>query len=118
MPDLKMGNHLDHKFEQLRGRVDELQRRATQGPAQQQMPHDAYEELLTAMEELQVAEEQLLQQNEELVATRYAVEAERQRYQDLFEFAPDGYLVTDPEGTIHEANHAAASCSTPPRIFW
>ena len=73
------------------------------------MPHDAYEGLLTAMEELQVAQEQLLQQNEELVATRCAVEAERQRYQDLFEFAPDGYLVTDPEGTIREANYAAAS---------
>ncbi len=104
-----MENAFDHKFQWLRQRVDELQRRATQGPAQQQMPHDAYEELLTAMEELQVAQEQLLQQNEELAATRYAVEAERQRYQDLFEFAPDGYLVTDPEGTIHEANHAAAS---------
>jgi len=73
------------------------------------MPGDAYEELLAAMEELQVAEEQLLQQNEEPVATGYSMEAERQRYQDLFEFAPDGYLVTDPEGTILEANHAAAS---------
>jgi PAS domain S-box-containing protein len=109
MPDLKIGNHLDHKFDQLRQRVDELQRRATPGPALQQIAQDAYEELLAAMEELQVAEEQLLRQNEELVAARYAVEAERQRYQDLFEFAPDGYLVTDPEGTIEEANHAAAS---------
>jgi hypothetical protein len=38
----------------------------------------------------------------------------RLRYQELFEFAPTGYLVTDTRGIIHEANHAAAalmSCS-------
>ncbi len=37
------------------------------------------------------------------------METERQRYQDLFEFVPDGYLVTDAEGTIREANRAAAA---------
>ena len=36
------------------------------------------------------------------------METERQRYQDLFEFVPDGYLVTDAEGTIREANRGAA----------
>jgi PAS domain S-box-containing protein len=36
------------------------------------------------------------------------VEAERQRYQDLFEFAPDSYLVTNNTGVIREANRAAA----------
>ncbi|CAA9401470.1 hypothetical protein AVDCRST_MAG94-5938, partial [uncultured Leptolyngbya sp.] len=36
------------------------------------------------------------------------MEAERQRYQELFEFAPDGYLVTDAQGKIQEANLAAA----------
>ncbi|MEH1808953.1 MAG: putative bifunctional diguanylate cyclase/phosphodiesterase [Nostoc sp.] len=63
---------------------------------------DAYEELNTAMEELLTA-------SEELKVTRAAVEKERQRYQDLFEFAPDGYLVTDINGTIQEANHVAAT---------
>lgn len=35
------------------------------------------------------------------------LESERQRYRDLFEFAPDGYLVTDGQGIILEANQSA-----------
>lgn len=38
-----------------------------------------------------------------------AAEEELRRYRDLFDFAPDGYLVTDPDGVIQEANRAAAS---------
>ncbi|WP_199313775.1 PAS domain-containing protein [Leptolyngbya sp. FACHB-671] len=68
----------------------------------------ALKELGIASEELQVAAEELNQQSEELVATRAIVEAERQRYQNLFEFAPDGYFVTDLQGMIHQANQAAA----------
>jgi len=69
----------------------------------------AFKELGTASEELQVAVEELQQQNDELIAARAALEAERQRYQDLFEFAPGAYLVTDALGTIREANRAAAT---------
>ncbi len=68
----------------------------------------AFKELGIVSEELQVAVDELQQQNEELVVTRAALEAERQRYRDLFEFAPDGYLVTDANGIIQEANCAAA----------
>jgi PAS domain S-box-containing protein len=39
------------------------------------------------------------------------------RYQELFEFAPDGYLVTDAQGVIQEANHAAAALLQTPREF-
>ncbi|MBD2651853.1 PAS domain S-box protein [Nostoc foliaceum] len=66
-------------------------------------------ELQVALEELQVVEEELREQNEELAVARELVELERQRYQDLFEFAPDGYLVTDTAGVIQEANRAAAT---------
>jgi PAS domain S-box-containing protein len=45
---------------------------------------------------------------EELRDALEKAEAERRHYQDLFAFAPDGYLVTDPEGVLLEANHAAA----------
>jgi len=57
------------------------------------------EELQLTYEELKAAEEELHEQNRKLVA-------ERQRYQDLFNFASDGYLVTDEAGVIQEANHA------------
>lgn len=69
----------------------------------------AFKELGIVSEELQVAVDELQQQNEELAVTRAVVEAERRRYQDLFEFAPDGYLVTDVNGTIQEANRAAVA---------
>lgn len=69
----------------------------------------AFKELGVVSEELQVAVEELQQQNEELSNSRLEVEIQRQRYQELFEFAPDGYLVTDVNGTIQEANRAAAN---------
>ncbi|HSD58935.1 MAG TPA: response regulator [Methanotrichaceae archaeon] len=70
---------------------------------------DALEELQTSLEELSTAEEEIYQQNEELAKSHKNLEAERQRYMELFDRAPDGYLVTDPEGNIQEANYAAAA---------
>lgn len=75
---------------------------------QPQLLIESLEQLRVALEELYVAEEELRQQNEQLMVARQAAEAERQRYQELFEFAPDGYLVTDIYGTIREANRAAS----------
>ncbi|OYD99705.1 PAS domain-containing hybrid sensor histidine kinase/response regulator [Nostoc sp. 'Peltigera membranacea cyanobiont' 232] len=65
--------------------------------------------LQQAIAEICISLEELHQQNEELIATRHLAETERQRYYDLFNFAPDGYLVTDGAGIIQEANHAAAN---------
>ncbi len=69
---------------------------------------ESNEELSSTLEELQIAEEELRQQNIELTSTKMALEAERQRYIDLFENAPDAYLVTDTNGLIIEANTTAA----------
>jgi two-component system cell cycle sensor histidine kinase/response regulator CckA len=107
-----------HEIEALKQRVAVLQRRAAEGPlpAAEALP-DAFEELQTALEELRVVEEELLQQNEELTATRQGAEAERQRYQELFDFAPDGYLVTDAAGIIQEANRAVAALLAVPQSW-
>jgi len=65
-------------------------------------------ELDTSLEELRAAEEELHAQSQELLTTRQLVDAERRRYQALFDGAPDGYLVTSLAGTIHAANRAAS----------
>jgi PAS domain S-box-containing protein len=69
---------------------------------------EAYAELSVANEELQSALEDLIAVSEELQQRNLQLTLERQRYQDLFDFAPDGYLVTDTNGVIQEANQAAA----------
>ena len=69
---------------------------------------DALEELQASLEELRTAEEELRQQNDALADARLGLETERSRYQSLFEFAPDAYLVTDMQGVVQEANQAAS----------
>lgn len=69
---------------------------------------DALKELGVATEELQVAIEELQQQNEKLNEALELAATERKRYQDLFHSAPQAYLITTLDGTIKEANRAAA----------
>jgi PAS domain S-box-containing protein len=67
----------------------------------------ALSDLERAVEQLRVAEEELRVQNEELRGHREAAESALQRYQELFDLAPDPYLTTNAEGVITEANNAA-----------
>ncbi|GET42237.1 multi-sensor hybrid histidine kinase [Microseira wollei NIES-4236] len=67
------------------------------------------QDLQVALEELHCFQEELHLQNTELEMARASSEVERQRYRDLFNFAPDGYLVTDKLGIIQEANCTAAA---------
>jgi PAS domain S-box-containing protein len=67
----------------------------------------APDHLEAAFEELEVAEHELRIQNDELSDLAVALETERQHYLELFEAAPDGYLVTDSLGVIRQANRAA-----------
>jgi PAS domain S-box-containing protein len=78
---------------------------------------DTFKELGVATEELQVAIEELQQQNEELNAALELVAEERKRYQNLFQFAPQAYLVTTLEGKIQEANWMAAQLLGVPTEF-
>jgi PAS domain S-box-containing protein len=67
----------------------------------------AFKELYTTSKVLQLEVQELYQQNEELIQTYKLLEADRQHYQHLFEFAPDAYLVTNAKGIFLEANKAA-----------
>lgn len=53
------------------------------------------------------AEEELRAQNEQLIGSKQLIDRERLRYRELFDFAPDAYLVTDAQGNIRDANIAA-----------
>jgi PAS domain S-box-containing protein len=101
-----VGSHTDiserkQTEEALRKAHAELEQRAAELVA-------ANRELQNLLEELQVTQEELYQQNQELAIARQTAEAQRQRYQDLFDFAPYGYLVTDARGRIQEANRATS----------
>lgn len=85
----------------------ELRRRAeAQHNARQSQPSlPASEwEILRMMHELQVHQIELEIQNEELRQTRSEAEIERERYVNLYEFAPLGYLTLDRDGTIRQVN--------------
>jgi PAS domain S-box-containing protein len=69
---------------------------------------DAFNQIDITLEELQVADEELRQQSEALIQSTEVAERERQKYRELFEFAPSGYLVTTADGLILEANRAAS----------
>ncbi|MBD2464760.1 PAS domain S-box protein [Oscillatoria sp. FACHB-1407] len=71
--------------------------------------HAVNEKLRLALEELRVIEETLRQQNDQLEQAQQNLTLECQRYRDLFEFAPEAYLVTDINGIIQEANQAASN---------
>lgn len=87
-------------------RTAENELRRTRGELESRV-RDRTFDLSQALEELRVANEEIRQQNEELTASRQAVARERRRYRELFELAPDGYLLTDSDGLIREANDAA-----------
>jgi PAS domain S-box-containing protein len=69
---------------------------------------DENAELVAALEEHNIAEEELRAQNEALIDAHRSLEIEEERYRTLFQFAPAPYLVTDQNGSIQEANAAAA----------
>jgi PAS domain S-box-containing protein len=95
------------KILDLEGHLASLQ----QAPrtARGQLLDAALEDLKLSLEELHVAHEELQAQNQELESARYTLEAERQRYQELFDLAPDGYLLTSIEGVVQEANQALSN---------
>lgn len=72
-------------------------------------PAPAAENLKTVVQELRVHQMELKIQNEEMRRVQVELAQSRDRYTDLFEFAPAGYVALDGNGVIREANLTAAS---------
>jgi len=67
------------------------------------------------LEELEAGLGELREWSKKLLYAWNGLEEEGQRYRELIEFAPDGYLATDPAGTIRAANQKAAAMLGVPR---
>jgi PAS domain S-box-containing protein len=95
------------KIQTLRQRVQSLYQQAGPNAQSNSVLSRAFEELAHALEELQSADRALQQLREEALNKQTELELESQRYKDLFEHAPAGYIVTSVDGAIRQANSAA-----------
>lgn len=75
----------------------------------QKLPSEAMADLSIATKDLAVVADRIQVQTQELHASHQAYTWEHQRYQELFECATDGHLVTDHQGVIQEANNVIAN---------
>ena len=101
-------NPLDERIAATHRRLQALRQRTGSAAHEPGELEAALEELANTLEVLHVTTDQLHEQNDELAAAGQLIAAERQHYQERFDLAPDGYLVSDAHGVIREANSAAA----------
>jgi two-component system sensor kinase FixL len=97
----------DERISGVRRRLEALRTTAATSVDAYPALQAALAELGNAIEDLHLTAATLRAQSDDLTGSRAAMDAQRRRYEDLFEFAPDGYLVTDATGAIEEANSAA-----------
>src|SRR5262249_40477181 len=109
---------LGEQIQLVRARLSDLEGRAARsGRGEDEVLLESLEELQTAVEELRAADEHLRAQTDALLAARSELATERERYRDLFESAPDAYVVTNEHGTVEAANVAAGHLLNVPPGF-
>lgn len=92
--------------------VKNLLRQAKLSAAGDPLLGEALRGLSESLATLEGAAEEMRAQAAALTVARQQAEQERERYEQLFEEAPDAYLVTDPRGVIRRVNKTAAA------LFW
>ena len=92
------------KFSELRRRAEEALVRGLEN-----IPEMSQKEVRELVHELRTHQIELEMQNEELRRSQRELGAARDRYADLYDFAPVGYLTVGKEGLVREANLTAAA---------
>ncbi|MDP3008050.1 MAG: PAS domain S-box protein [Methylococcales bacterium] len=101
-----MTKKTDDNYQQLEQHLRDTAETQLKYTEQTVVPFTSPSEIL---HELQVHQIELQMQNEELLRTQLALEESRDRYVDLYEFAPVGYLTLTVDGTIDEINLTGAT---------
>ena len=102
-------DNFDAKLEQTQQKLAELIEQAGSPPSSTVLLTEALESLSTALEEIHVLSENLATHHVRLEASESALLIERQQYFELFNLAPEGYIVTDKWGLIKQINLTAAT---------
>jgi PAS domain S-box-containing protein len=96
----------------LRNKAETELQQKIESLAPEVLSDQSIEDLKAQMEhllhEVQVYEQELEIQNQELRETQAALEKSRDRYAELFDFAPTGYVTLNDRGVIKDINLAAA----------
>jgi PAS domain S-box-containing protein len=105
-PLLSQVEFLDNQIGLVRQRLDSPDSGVTR---------DNQKNLYAAVEEIRIVQQELLAQAKHNAFIQRVADEEKARYRDIFELAPAGYLVTDRDGTIIEANEASAAVFKTPK---
>jgi PAS domain-containing protein len=101
---------IHREINEFRRRISVLQEQADRDVGAQSSNVSALvEELHVAVAELLTNEEELRLKQDQWGEVQERLRKERQRYEDLFDHAPDPYLVTNAAGVIQHANVPAAA---------
>jgi two-component system, sensor histidine kinase len=100
---LEPNENVPDNFEELRRRAEDRITKRVDA-----MPNMTPAEIQRLVHELDVYRVELEMQNDELRKSQQDLEHSRNRYADLFEFAPLGYVSLDDQGVIREINLTAA----------
>ena len=100
---------LKHDADVALQRFAELRQQSEDGRGDPRLVDQVLEELSVALHELEAGSDELRDQNERLLVAENRLSEERRRYQELFEFGPDGYFVTTATAVIREANRMAGA---------
>ncbi len=101
---MKKNNCPENKKSGLRKRAERL---LTKSPDVSETPKLSPDDMQQLVHELRVHQIELELQNEELRRAQVAIEQARDRYLDLYDYAPVAYFTLDTKGFITEANLTA-----------